>query len=125
MCNNRCRFYSHYGRARVLRRERAEEGGDAELSALPPGGGVRIELAGAHEEETTAAARRRSRPSQVRESALVYGPQRRPRDVQERPLPQADRGQWRTVGRVPRLSIAVLCSIEKPSCPSKLFRSFL
>src|SRR6266481_6871471 len=57
-------------------------------------------MAGAHEEKEPAAAGGRSRPGEVRKSAVVHAAARRYVDVQERALPQTLRDYRRAERRV-------------------------
>src|SRR6266481_5875465 len=97
-------------------------------------------MAGAHEEKEPAAAGGRSRPGEVRKSAVVHATARRYVDVQERALPQALRDYRRAerrvsgVGRRPSPPIRLSCSSQsrcarhgyrstrRPAFPSKRAR---
>src|SRR5437879_8139064 len=71
-------------------------------------------MAGAHEEKEPAAAGGRSRPGEVRKSAVVHATARRYVDVQEPALPQALRDYRRAERRVSGLGVAR----RRPSSPS-------
>src|SRR6266404_834605 len=73
-------------------------------------------MAGAHEEKEPAAAGGRSRPGEVRKSAVVHATARRYVDVQEPALPQALRDYRRAERRVSGLG-------HRPSPPVSLSRS--